>query len=316
MPYSKLPSVAPRLDLFFDNDWLFHRGEVRGAQAVRFDDRAWRKVDLPHDWSIEDIPEGQRTPFLRYQSGTWRFKKDDKAAWKSASFDDSRWEQIEAPKDWRNHKKKKEKPAWGWFRRELVLPYDLQGKDFVLDLGLIGEVNEAFLNGRRIGGHGQFPPRYKMANWWLPLSQYRVKAAWLNPHGPNILAIRVYSQMGTIGWHCQMGRGGLLGDSPDGEASGPFDAMSVSSWATGYAVGGRSWYRKHLQVPAAWRGKQVSVTFDGIYMDAQVFCNGHLLATQPYGYTNFTVPLEGLRYGRDNVISVYVRNDASTAMCA
>jgi len=31
----------------------FHLGDVSGAQAVAFDDSGWRRLDVPHDWSIE-----------------------------------------------------------------------------------------------------------------------------------------------------------------------------------------------------------------------------------------------------------------------
>lgn len=40
----------------FDNDWLFHRREGAGFEAIGLDDSAWRTVDLPHDWSVEDVP--------------------------------------------------------------------------------------------------------------------------------------------------------------------------------------------------------------------------------------------------------------------
>jgi len=39
----------------FDADWLFRRGEAEGLQVPSLDDSAWRKVDLPHDWSIENL---------------------------------------------------------------------------------------------------------------------------------------------------------------------------------------------------------------------------------------------------------------------
>lgn len=37
----------------FDDNWKFHLGDVHGAQFFSFDDRDWRTLDLPHDWSIE-----------------------------------------------------------------------------------------------------------------------------------------------------------------------------------------------------------------------------------------------------------------------
>ena len=38
-----------RLDLH----WLFHFGEAENAFYMGYDDRAWRKVTLPHDWAVE-----------------------------------------------------------------------------------------------------------------------------------------------------------------------------------------------------------------------------------------------------------------------
>ena len=46
----------PRTVTLFNNDWLFHRGEAHGAEEVSFVDQSWRKLSLPHDWSIENIP--------------------------------------------------------------------------------------------------------------------------------------------------------------------------------------------------------------------------------------------------------------------
>lgn len=46
----------------FDANWRFHRGGAQGADEVNFDDTKWRTIDVPHDWSIEDLP-GTNSPF-------------------------------------------------------------------------------------------------------------------------------------------------------------------------------------------------------------------------------------------------------------
>src|SRR5512137_1917340 len=46
----------------FDSGWKFHRGGAQGAEEPGFDDSSWRTLDLPHDWSIEDLP-GTSSPF-------------------------------------------------------------------------------------------------------------------------------------------------------------------------------------------------------------------------------------------------------------
>lgn len=53
----EFPPVPPaREERPFDDGWRFHRGDAPGAEAPGFDDRTWRVVDVPHDWSIEELP--------------------------------------------------------------------------------------------------------------------------------------------------------------------------------------------------------------------------------------------------------------------
>ena len=40
----------------FDSQWLFLRGDAAGAERAEYDDSGWRRLDVPHDWSIEDLP--------------------------------------------------------------------------------------------------------------------------------------------------------------------------------------------------------------------------------------------------------------------
>ncbi len=37
----------------FDTSWRFLKGDAAGAEAIGFDDSKWRRLDVPHDWSIE-----------------------------------------------------------------------------------------------------------------------------------------------------------------------------------------------------------------------------------------------------------------------
>jgi beta-galactosidase len=41
----------------FDDDWRFIKENPDGAEDPAFNDSGWRIFDLPHDWSIEDLPE-------------------------------------------------------------------------------------------------------------------------------------------------------------------------------------------------------------------------------------------------------------------
>ncbi len=48
--------------ILFDDNWKFYRGDITNAGKTNFNDNGWRKIDLPHDWSIEDLP-GTNSPF-------------------------------------------------------------------------------------------------------------------------------------------------------------------------------------------------------------------------------------------------------------
>ena len=54
-------------NILFDSDWRFFRGN-QGAEKPVFNDSNWRKLDLPHDWSIEDLP-GTKSPFTQTTAG-------------------------------------------------------------------------------------------------------------------------------------------------------------------------------------------------------------------------------------------------------
>lgn len=71
------------------------------------------------------------------------------------------------------------------------------------------------------------------------------------------------------------------------------------------------WYRRHLTVPSSDWGKRISVQFDGIFRNSQVFINGHYVGGEPSGYATQVYNLtEYLNYGGDNILTV--RADAST----
>jgi len=89
------------------------------------------------------------------------------------------------------------------------------------------------------------------------------------------------------------------------------DAKNPSGAGGGFFPGGVGWYRKSFSAPASWRGKQVSVEFDGVYRDATVYLNGKKLGMHPYGYTSFSFDLTaGLAIGGANLLAVRVDDSA------
>jgi beta-galactosidase len=54
-----LPTVCPaaepaRVTENLDANWLFLKANTTNAQQIQFDDSTWRKLNVPHDWSIEE----------------------------------------------------------------------------------------------------------------------------------------------------------------------------------------------------------------------------------------------------------------------
>lgn len=49
-------AFASQRKTLFDNDWRFFRGKAQGAELPLYNDATWRNIDLPHDWSIEWLP--------------------------------------------------------------------------------------------------------------------------------------------------------------------------------------------------------------------------------------------------------------------
>lgn len=43
---------SQRTETLLQKGWLFHRGDVVGAEASDFNDSAWEAVSIPHDWAI------------------------------------------------------------------------------------------------------------------------------------------------------------------------------------------------------------------------------------------------------------------------
>lgn len=50
------------IEFEFDQNWKFFKGDLANAQQTNIDDGAWRRVVLPHDWSIVDRVE-TKSPF-------------------------------------------------------------------------------------------------------------------------------------------------------------------------------------------------------------------------------------------------------------
>ena len=72
---------------------------------------------------------------------------------------------------------------------------------------------------------------------------------------------------------------------------------------------GVAWYRKHFDVPASDKGRQVYLDVDGAMAYANVWLNGQYLGGWPYGYASWRVDLTPfLKYGAKNVVAIRLDN--------
>jgi len=136
-PLSKAVSSEGRTDILFDNDWRFFRGNAEQAEQVAFDDSSWRLLDLPHDWSIEDIP-GTNSPIDSNAIGG-----------------------IDAGYL---------VGGTGWYRKTFMLPKDLADKKFMLQFDGVYMNVDVWLNGKKVGNHpyGYTSFRYDITGFLLP----------------------------------------------------------------------------------------------------------------------------------------------------
>lgn len=93
----------------------------------------------------------------------------------------------------------------------------------------------------------------------------------------------------------------------------PYDAMlheprtadTPAGMGTGFYPGGRYRYTKTFRAPEEWRGRSVTVEFEGVYHRSEVFLNGELIGERRSGYAVFHVPLDAqLRYDDENTLEV------------
>ena len=285
----------------FDTAWRFCAGEITGAERPEYNDASWLKVDVPHDWSIEGlahseaiVEDASELPVVR---GEWKFNKGDDTLWKNPDFNDRSWQTVKLPATWQEHSNYTEENVYGWFRRELTIPADLQGKDVFLNAGKIDDADETFFNGVKVGGLGHFPPQYVTA--WDVARHYKVPHEIIHYGGKNIIAVRVFNGVGP---------GGIYDDGTK-VTEGIFESTSPSGSGGGYINAGTGWYRKEFRLPGNVQSKRVFIEFDGVYMNSDVWINGVHLGNRPYGYSSFQYELTPhLKFGGErNVLAVRAR---------
>ena len=159
-------NVSDRKTLF-DKEWRFFRGTVAGAEAFSYEDTSWRKLDLPHDWSVEPLPEQEPDqvvgPFSRKSIGGF-------ATGQTVGGE-------------------------GWYRKTFVISPEDADKRHELYFEGIYNQSEVWINGRKacrnVYGYTSF--RFDITDYCNPAGQ------------PNVVAVKVLNEGKNSRWYTGSG---------------------------------------------------------------------------------------------------------------
>jgi len=164
-------------------------------------------------------------------AGDWKFQLGDDPSWSSPSFDDTSWSTLQVP-EVDGAPQFADYDGFGWYRLTFDLPASAGATNLVASLGFIDDVDEAYLNGVKIGGSGLMPPEPK--SQWFQQRLYPVPAEAPLFGQSNTLAVRVYDMSGGGGWY--QGPIGLFSKDAVRDTvygiSGPLADAATTEWAT------------------------------------------------------------------------------------
>jgi signal transduction histidine kinase len=127
--------------------------------------------------------------------GYHKFSPGDNTGWSAPEFDDSYWQLQQVPASWRSLGIQS---STGWYRIRFRVTDDLRGIQPAVLLGLIGNADEVFFNGEKIGGEGVVGSQYVQSH---VERLYRIPERLIRYGEMNLLAVRVmnvYSGGGII----------------------------------------------------------------------------------------------------------------------
>jgi len=94
----------------------------------------------------------------------------------------------------------------------------------------------------------------------------------------------------------------------DWSIEGPYDSAATTTGRGGSLPTGVGWYRRTFTLPDGASGRRVTIEFDGIYQNSDVWINGHHLGRRPNGYVSFHYDLTPHLVDGRNVVAVRVDN--------
>jgi beta-galactosidase len=154
-------------DESFDNDWRFLKDSLPGAENPGFDDSGWRTLDVPHDWSIEDLPNQDGKDII----GPFSKSSVDKM---SSGYTIG---------------------GIGWYRKSFTVKDEDKDKIAYLQFDGVYMNSDVWLNGKHLGFHpyGYTPFCYDITSSLNPVGQ------------PNVVAVRVRNEGLNSRWYSGSG---------------------------------------------------------------------------------------------------------------
>jgi len=151
----------------FDDNWKFIKDSVVGAENPDYDDSAWRNLDLPHDWTIEDLPNQIQDSIVG------PFSKNSPGRWLSGNT----------------------LGGTGWYRKYFVMNKEDKGKLVKILFDGVMTESDVWINGKHLGYH---PNGYTAFAYDL--------TKFLNPAGQtNVLAVRAKNIGHNTRWYSGSG---------------------------------------------------------------------------------------------------------------
>jgi len=237
---------------------------------------------------------------IKNLSGKWKFHIGDETEWKSANYNDNSWDEINVPSSWENQGFYGYN-GFAWYRKGFTISNEYKPHSLYLYLGYVDDVDEVYLNGKKIGFTGSFPPGYTSA--YNSFRKYYIPRDYLNYDGNNTIAIRVYDSQqeggitrGDIGIFMELDPlpldielSGLwkfnTGDklewlNPDFDDSNWNELIVPAHWENqGYKdYDGFAWYRKKFYTGSQFQNKELMVVLGKIDDMDEVYLNGKLIS--------------------------------------
>lgn len=187
------PAHEPVRERSFDEGWRFLRGDADGAEAPSFDDGSWRVLDLPHDWSIEDLPYATSTDGGATSDPSLLVVKDPGPIPPGVP-------QVIGPFDTANSQNGGSTAytvgGVGWYRKRFRLPEPPGGPGRHVELRFDGVYQNAdvWLNGVHLGFHP-----YGYTSFAFDLTPHLDRA------GTNVVAVRVDNGGRNSRWYSGSG---------------------------------------------------------------------------------------------------------------